>query len=243
MQQNNLIHYLYLINMGLLNYQKTTGIITIISGLLALACMIAGLIGVNYNFDAFADPLLILTTPGINTEAARWSMIFDMLGYYLLLLPVIYLLHDWIKNKSAWGNLITFTGLSYVLVGAIGAAILAVVWPHIITAYPGATAATQEILKANFQLVNNMVYGGMWNLLEMIFAGAWWLSYGIIFYRNKFPFMGILTIVLGVFCFADGVAGIFQLTWIHEFALNNYLFLAITWAIITGIFLLRNPLK
>src|SRR5258706_13375549 len=117
--------------MGILNFQKKTGIITIISGLLALACMIAGLIGVNYNFDAFADPLLILTTAGINVQAARWSMIFDMLGYYLLLLPAIYLLHDWIKNKSPWGNLISFCGLCYVLVGAIGAAILAVVWPSV----------------------------------------------------------------------------------------------------------------
>ncbi len=229
--------------MGILNFQKKTGIITIISGLLALACMIAGLIGVNYNFDAFADPLLILTTAGTNSQAARWSMILDMLGYYLLLLPVIYLLHDWIKSKSPWGNLITFCGLSYVLVGAIGAAILAVVWPYIITAYPGATATMQEIYKANFQLVNDMVYGGMWNLLEMLFAGTWWLSSGIILYRSKFSFMGILTIVLGIFCFADGVAGIFQLAWIHEFALNSYLFLAIFWAIVTGIFLLRNPLK
>ena len=50
--------------MTLLRYQRTTGIITILSGLLALACMLAGLIGVNYNFDAFSNPLLILTTTG-----------------------------------------------------------------------------------------------------------------------------------------------------------------------------------
>ncbi|MEI9912610.1 MAG: hypothetical protein WDO71_24985 [Bacteroidota bacterium] len=48
-------------------------------------------------------------------------MIFDMFGYYLLLLPVIYLLHDWLKNQSAWSRLITFNGLAYVLTGAIGA--------------------------------------------------------------------------------------------------------------------------
>jgi hypothetical protein len=229
--------------MKLLNYQRTVGIITVISGLVALACMIAGLIGVNYNFDAFSNPLLILTTAGVNVHAARWSMIFDMFGYYLLLLPVIYLLHDWMKNQSAWSRLITFNGLAYVLTGAIGAAILAVVWPYIITAYPDATVAKQEILKANFQLVNDMVYGGMWNLLEMFFAATWWLSAGVILYRNKFLFIGLLTITTGVFCLADGAAGIFQLAWLHGLALNIYLFLAIIWAIAMGVFLLKKPLK
>ena len=170
-------------------------------------------------------------------------MILDMLGYYLLLLPVIFLLHDWIKTKSAWNQLITFDGIDYVLVGAIGVSILTIVWPYIITAYPGAAPALQEILKANFQFVNDMVYGGMWNLLEMLFAGTWWLWVCVLLYQNKFSFMGILTIVTGVFCFADGAAGIFQVAWLHELALNIYLLLAIIWAIITGIFLLKRPLK
>ena len=229
--------------MGLLNYQRTTGIITLLSGLLALACMLAGLIGVNYNFDAFSDPLLILTTPGVNVDAARWSMVLDMFGYYLLLLPVIFLVNDWIKNKTAWNKLVTFNGMAYVLTGAIGASILAVVWPYIITAYPGATPALQEILKANFKFVNDMVYGGMWNLLEMLFAGTWWLWVGIILYQNKFSFMGVLTISTGIFCLADAVSGIFQLAWLHELAVNIYLLLAIVWAIVTGIFLLKRPLK
>ena len=85
-------------------------------------------------------------------------MILDMLWYYLLLLPVIFLLHDLIKTKSAWNQLITFNGIAYVLVGAIGASILAIVWPYIITAYPGAALPSQEILKSNFQFVNDMVY-------------------------------------------------------------------------------------
>jgi hypothetical protein len=229
--------------MTLLNYQRTTGIITLLSGLLALACMLAGLIGVNYNFDAFSDPWLILTTPGVNVDAARWSMVLDMFGYYLLLLPVIFLVNDWIKSKSAWNKLVTFNGMAYVLTGAIGASILAVVWPYIIKTYPGATPALQEILKANFKFANDMVYGGMWNLLEMLFAGTWWLWVGIILYQNKFSFMGVLTITTGVFCLADSAAGIFQLTWLHELELNIYLLLAIIWAIVTGIFLLKRPLK
>lgn len=228
--------------MELFRHQKVIGIITITSGLLALACMIASAIGVNYNFDAFYNPVLILTTPGANAQAARWSMIFDMLGYYLLLLPVIYLLHDWIKTRTPWSRVITVSGMAYILVGAIGASILAVVWPHIINTYPLAPASQQEILKSNFELVNAMVYGGMWNLLEMFFAATWWIATGILLYKHNHKLVGSTALLTGIFSLADGLAGMFELSKLHELALNAYLLLAIAWAILTGIFLLRSPL-
>ena len=229
--------------MTLLHHQKTIGIITILSGILAAACIIAGMIAVNYNSDAFSDPMLILTIPNVNAGAARWSMIFDMLGYYLLLAPVIYLLHDWIKTKTPWSNLITCSGVGYVLIGGIGAAILAVVWPYILQTYPTAAPDLQLILKTNFGFFNDMVYKGLWNLLEMFFAGTWWLWVGVIFYKNKFTYTGLLSIVLGTAGLADGVAGIFQLNALHEITLNVYLILAIIWAVCIGVFLLRKPLK
>src|SRR6187397_1360720 len=115
--------------MNLLHEQRKIGVVTVLSGLTALACFIAMLIAVNFNSDVLSDPLLILSTGGINLTAVRWSMILDMFGYYLLLLPVIYLLNDWMKERSAWGNMVTFCGTAYVLIGSIGASILAVVWP------------------------------------------------------------------------------------------------------------------
>lgn len=229
--------------MTLLNHQKTVGIITIISGLLAVACMVYGLVAVNYNFDAFSNPLLILSIPNVNVDAARSSMIFDMLGYYLLLIPIAYLLHDWIKTKTPWNNLITFSGLGYALIGGIGAAILAVVWPSILKIYPTAAPDLQLILKTNFAFYNALVYEGLWNLLEMLFAGTWWLWIGIVLYKNKFRYTGLLTVVLGLSCFADASAGIFQIAALHEIALNIYLVLSIKWALVMGIFLLRKPLK
>src|SRR6476620_8157282 len=107
--------------MNLIKEQRSIGIITILSGLIALACIILTLIAVNFNNDALSDPVLVLSTVGTNSVAARWSMITDMFGYYLLLLPIIYLFHDWMKEKSAWNNLVTFCGVAYVLIGSIGA--------------------------------------------------------------------------------------------------------------------------
>ncbi len=229
--------------MNLLDQQKSIGVITVLSGILALACILATLVAVNYNMDAMSDPLLILSTPGTSVPATRWSMILDMFGYYLLLLPVIYLLHDWMRYKSAWSNLITFCGLAYVLIGGIGASVLAVTWPKIIAAYPLAAAAEQKVLKANFSLMNDMVYGGMWNLLEMVFAAAWWGFTGYLLLKSKYKAMGWLTIITGISCLGDSISGMLQAGWLHELSLNLYLLLAIVWAIAIGIFLFRRSLK
>lgn len=229
--------------MKLFHQQKTIGIITIASGIGALACLLAGVIGVNYNLDAFSNPLLMLSIPQVGLQAIKWFMIFDMLGYYLLLLPVIYLLHDWLSDKTPWYRLITFSGSAYVLIGAIGAAILAVVWPHIIAAYPGAPPGMQTILQANFTAFNDMVNGGLWNLLETLFAGTWWLWTGILFYQRGFKKMGVLTCLTGASCLADSVAGMFQWPVLQEVSLNCYLLLAIVWAIAFGVFLLKKPLQ
>lgn len=229
--------------MNLLGQQRNIGAISILSGILALACILATVVAVNYNMDAMSDPLLILSTPGTSADAARWSMILDMFGYYLLLLPVIYLLHDWMRTISAWSNLITFCGLAYVLIGGIGASVLAVGWPKIMAAYPLATAAEQQLLKANFSLLNDMVYGGMWNLLEMVFAAAWWSFTGYLLLKSKYKTMGWLTIITGISCLGDSISGMLQAGWLHELTLNLYLVLAIVWAIAMGGFLVRRLLK
>jgi len=229
--------------MSLLKEQKLTGIVTVLSGLIAFACIMATLIAVNFNDKALSDPILMLSTAGTSSVAARWSMVFDMFGYYLLLLPVIYLLHDWMKEKSAWANMVTFCGLAYVLIGSIGASILAVVWPPIMTAFPGATAAEQQIMKANFSLINDMVYNGMWNLLEMAFAAAWWIFTGSMLVKNSFRFMGWLTVVTGISCLGDALSGLLQIGLLHELSLNVYLLLAIFWAIAIGIFMIKECLK
>ena len=216
--------------MNLLQHNKLTGSLTLLSGITALACMVLGAIAVNYHFEVFNNPSLMLTLPGIDAEAGRWSMICDMFGYYMLLLPVIYYLHDWMKDKTAWSNLITFCGLAYVLIGSIGAAILAVVWPHTLNTYPTATPEAQQILKANFELINTVVYSGMWNLLEMFFAGAWWLFAGILLFKGKYKGIGIISILTSCFSLLDGFSAMIENAVLHEISLNVYLYISIIWA-------------
>jgi hypothetical protein len=228
--------------MNLLSKNKTIALLTILSGIIALLCIILGAIAVNYHFEVFNNPALILTLAGVNAQASRWSMICDMLGYYMLLLPVIYYLHDWMKDKTPWSNLITFCGLAYVLIGSIGASILAVAYPQALHTYTAATPAMQQIIKSNFEFVNNMVYGGMWNLLEVLFAGIWWLFTGILLIKTKRKAIGLVSFITGCACLLDGFSGMIENAALHEITLNVYLYISILWAFWTGLIIYRKPL-
>ena len=210
-----------------------------ISGVIALLCSLLGAVAVDFNLDAFSDPKLILTMQGVHVALIRWSMVADLFGYYLLLLPAIFYLHDWMKGRTPWRNLLTFCGSSYVLIGAIGASILAAVWPPLMLAFPGATAGQQENLQMSFNMFSDLVYRGMWNRLEVFLGGIWWLGVGA-FLRKESKVLGIVTIVLGIFTILDGIGAVMGVSALSELGLNVYLILAPLWALWFGVALMRG---
>src|SRR3989339_830030 len=105
-------------------HKKIVGLITILSGIVAFISYFLVAAAVNFNFDFFSNPVIIFSLENVNISMLRWSMITDVFGYYLLLLPALYFIYDWLKDKTPWKNLLTFCGTSYILIGAVGASIL-----------------------------------------------------------------------------------------------------------------------
>jgi hypothetical protein len=225
--------------------QKTTqyngvGLVTILGGLLALASLVTTMMAVHFNSEALANPVLILTLPRVSTPLIKWCMLFDMLGYYLLLLPLIFFLRGQAGGDGLLPKLGSFCGAAYVLIGATGAAILSVLWPSVITAYKTADPQNQLMLAANFRAFTTMVYEGMWNLLEMIFAAAWWVIAGLLFYRKGLTLLGIFTVILGGSCLANAASVVCEINTLHRASLNVYLLLSIVWTLVMGVGILRN---
>lgn len=218
--------------------KKIIAILTILSGVLALGCMIIGLIATQFNAEAFANPALLLERSGTNPGYIRWFMLLDMFGYYLLLLPVVWYIHRQLESKTAWASLISSAGFGYVLIGAIGAAVLAVVWPSLMVNYEQASIDMKEIYKANFLLANDFVAEGMWNTLEVFLCGVWWI--GIAMFAIESRALKITTMLLGVFCFVDGTGEVFGLPAVAEIGLNGYLVLAIVWPVWIGVNIFRS---
>lgn len=221
------------------NFRNTVGWITISSGLVGFVSyfLVAG--AVNFNFDFFSNPTLIFSLPDVHIGMLRWSMIADIFGYYLLLLPVLFFIHEWLRGKTEWRNLITFCGTSYILAGAIGASILAVTWPSFLTKFPLSSPEQQDTIKLLFESFSLMVGNGIWNLFDTIVCGVWMVGIGI-FIKQEKSLLGWFTIAIGLISLFDGFGNILEIQAIADIAVNLYLVLAPTWAIALGIAILKN---
>lgn len=221
--------------------KQAIAVITIIAGLLALACLLLGFIATEFDDEAFTNPAKILNMPSVNVNYLRWFMILDMFGYYLLLLPVIFFLHRQLVQTTAWASMLTSMGYGYVLVGAIGASVLAVVWPDLIIQHRLADPAVKEILKADFLLITDVVVKGFWNYLEVLLGGVWWIGVGHFAIRNRG--LKVTTLVLGIACLIDGVGELFEVSLLAELGLNVYLLLGIVWPVWMGLTIMKNKIQ
>ena len=165
-------------------------------------------------------------------------MLLDMFGYYLLLLPFVFYVHRQLALKTPWALLFTSLGFGYVITGAIGAAVLAVVWPSIIEKHSIASGALKEIYKADFLLATNFVVKAMWNYLEVLMGGVWWIAVG--FFMKGHKSLKVATMVLGIACLLDSIGEIVQAPLLAEIGLHVYLILAIIWPAWIGFSIGKN---
>ena len=221
-----------------MNYRFIVGAITILSGIIALVCLYTGADAVDYNFDAFSNPLIALNYSA-NHEQATLFLLLDMFGYYLLLLPLIFYLHQQYKFQSSWTPLITFSGIAYVLTGAIGAAILAAIWPALMQDYLSAADNNKEWVAGLFKTSTLLVTKGLWNTLEVIFATVWWIGTGKLLYREN-KWLGAVTIATGLSTLADAIGNMAGWNSLAEAGLNLYLVLGIAWPVVMGISIIRK---
>ena len=218
------------------DYRFVVGLISLLSGFIALACIVVGAMAVEYNFDAFSDPVLTLQYAH-NYGLAKWFNLLDLFGYYLLLLPLVFYFHQQYKHRSPWMQLFTFSGASYVLTGALGAAILAALWPeqmkdHLIGDNP-------ELTIPLFKTTTLLVTKGIWNILEVIFAAVWWIGLGKLLFQDH-KIIGVLTMITGISALLDAAGNIFDVRTLSDLGMNGYLFMGILWPGIVGISLIRK---
>lgn len=221
-----------------MNYRLTVACTSIFAGILAAYCMYVGADAVDYDFEAFANPVLTLKYAA-HFEQARLFLVLDLFGYYLLLLPLIFYLHQQYKFQSSWMPLITFSGLAYVLIGSIGAAILTALWPGLMNDYITTNDTAKESIALVFKTSTLLVTEGLWNILEVIFASIWWIGIATLIKREN-KWLGALSLATGLATLADAAGNIIGLKSLAEAGLNLYLVLGILWPIILGIYIIRT---
>ena len=222
------------------SFQRLAAVTSILATLLAFGSIGVQALVLGVNTDPFSNPTSILMTGANGANLLRWGMILDIFGYYLLLAPLALLL--WSRLRPKGMNLVTlytFCGLAYILVGATGAATLAAISPPLIEGYGHASAQQQQIYEVVFSGFINVVYVGLWNLLESSLSGIWWLGIGLLLRREQ-PALGIFTTVLGIFALLDALGRILNIQLIYTIGLAGILLFIPIWTLWFGIDLLRG---
>jgi hypothetical protein len=218
-----------------LSFRRLAAVTAIISAPLALGCLALALLAAKFNFAAFGNPTIALGGGIRAAELAYWSMLLDLLGYYLLLIPLtIYLYLTFRASRPGHVALYSVCGLGYTMVGASGAAVLAAVWPSLAQIAAITTGPDHNAAVIVFQTVSNAVDRGLWNTLELILAGVWWIGIGLEIRRVR-PVLGATTIILGAAALLDTAGTILGLEMVTNAGLVVYLLLAPAWAAWVGL--------
>src|SRR6266568_1653200 len=222
------------------SFQRLAAVTSILATLLACGSIGFQAVVLSVNVDPFSNPTSLLGSGANGATLFRWGMILDMFGYYLLLAPLALLV--WSRLKPRGMNLITlftFCGLAYMFIGAIGATTLAAISPPLIEGYGQASAQQRQVYEVVFSGFLNVVYVGLWNLLESSLGGIWWLGIGLLLRREQ-PALGIFTIVLGIFALLDALGRILNIQIIYTVGLAGVLLLIPIWSLWFGIDLLGS---
>lgn len=169
----------------------------------------------------------------------RWGLIFDLFGYYLLLLPLTLALRQWTRATSLWMALATVCGVAYLMIGAMGAAGLAAAVPPLIDQYGLATSEMRSAIEVGYVLINDFVVKGFWNTLEVLLLGVWAGVVGALILRERRG-LALVSFALAAAAILHGAAHILALSPVSDVALSAYLLLAPTWALCLGLALIRD---
>lgn len=180
-------------------FRRGVGITTLVAAVFAIASIPTSFAWIAPDLStAFTDPAAGLRSgPGRET-VARISMLLDMLGYYLLLVPIALYLRAWLRPRSpGLADVATVGGLAYALIGACGAAILAMAAPYLLETYAVADSARREAIEVVYPTLMKAVQHGLWMTLDPILAGVWWLGIGSLLITQQ-RILGWFTAILGV---------------------------------------------
>jgi hypothetical protein len=132
-------------------------------------------------------------------------------------------------------------GVAYSLIGILGAVLLGVAVPTLANRYAAATSTQHEAMEVFLNLFYNMIVRGLWNPLEILLLGIWFLGIGSFLQRER-PVLGRLTLIIGLFAVLDVFGWITQIEIVFRIGVFG-ISLLIIWGAWFGMNILRRPIQ
>ncbi|MBA3348982.1 MAG: hypothetical protein H0T12_00355 [Actinobacteria bacterium] len=175
-----------------------------IAGLCAILAAIVGavsaglfLAAADWHFERVLRPALMIGAGSSRAQLLRWGALTDMLGYYLLLVPLFVCFpRELRRDRDGVAHVLGAAGVMYASFGAVAAVVLASAAPPLMSAYERSDAGARVGLKLAFRTVADAVATGVWQTLEVIPLGAWAIGTGLLV-RSRSPGLGLVGVALG----------------------------------------------
>ncbi len=137
-------------------------------------------------------------------ELLRWGALLDMAGYLALGLVVVYVGERLLQGGGLVAASLRLSGPSAVLIGAVGAVLLATVGPSLLLDYATASESAREAARVGLETLGRGVVAGLWGTLELTLLGAWLIGVGWLL-RREWPPFGRLAVLSGIGMLASGL--------------------------------------
>jgi hypothetical protein len=222
-------------------FRTVTAISAIVAGVLIVLVEVLSISAVSADVDLLSEPADLITLGADEAGILRWSWLLAVLGFYVLLIPVIlYLGHRLDSRSPGLSRLVMVVGIGSVFVGTIELAMMVAALPPMMTAWSTATATEQTSLAMVFKVVTDITFFGL-SPLAYVLGGIWWVGVGSLL-RPERPAFAVVTIILGVGTLASGLGYLIQLDLLARLEFINYL-LAPIWALWIGVVVARDRSK
>jgi hypothetical protein len=213
----------------------------VLAGILALLSLVVGLVGVDGDFETLSEEASVLAAGADVADYIRWSFWLNMLGNYLLVIPLALLLYGWLAaDDRPAARLFTAGGCVYLLLGAAGSAILAEAWPQLMEKYAVADEAGRSVILADFELVNAIAGDGLHGIVQNVAGAVWLLGIGAMM-RHRSRLLGLAAMAIGVFLVLNSIGNVLGIEALSLIGVTATVLLAPLWFITLGIRISTRP--
>lgn len=222
-----------------LDSRRTVAWISILSFPVSLAAMYTFMAMVSFNDELTGLPTSAIGI--IKTDyLAAWGF-FDILGYYLMRIPLLVLLWHWLRPKApVAADIATVFGLFYLLLSIVAASMLTGAATGIATHYAAPDPAARTSLEAAWTAAVSTAYSGVWHY-DLLPWSVWGLTIGSLL-KTQHRWLGLGLQLIGLAALLNVVI-IFvpeQVRGLFAIAGDFQVHFSSLWVVWAGIVLLRK---
>lgn len=167
---------------------------------LGMASNLAFLAAFQFRVEWFIEPAGLVAGGPVSAELLRWAAAADLFSYYLPTAVIAYALWRTLRQRAPLvADLATLAALGFTARGGVAAATLALVGPVLMHEY-AAASPERETVALLFGLLTDTVFRAIWQFIDAILIGAWWLGLGLLI-RTVQPRFAALQFVIAITAF------------------------------------------